>query len=62
MELGLREWLAIFGMLVVAVVLSHGFWEMRRRARGEVADQRGPADPRQPARPVLSYRWLPARS
>lgn len=36
MELGLREWLMVFGAVIVLAVLSHGFWEMRRRSRARL--------------------------
>ncbi len=41
MELGLREWLLVFGALIVVAVLSHGFWEMRRRSRSQIKLQVG---------------------
>ncbi len=41
MELGLREWLMVFGAVIVLAVLSHGFWEMRRRSRARLHMQIG---------------------
>ncbi len=36
MELGLREWLIIFGIVVLAVVILDGFRQMRRRRREQL--------------------------
>lgn len=36
MELGLREWLIIFGIVVLAVVILDGFRQVRRRRREQI--------------------------